>query len=170
MPSRPLPMMLTADQWQMPGPRPPAIKLPVRALFLHHTVTIVTADPLADARRVALEGLRRFGQMSYSVLVHPRRVIFWAQMEHRGAHTKGHNSTALGLALIGNYHLATPSDDLVYDACVALWTLREFGLLVERPTVEPHRAVVKTLCPGAYAVAKVLPELRAVAGDPAWRP
>lgn len=164
------PMVLSREQWGMPGPVGPKCALPFATIFLHHTVTSVTRDPVADARLVAEFGIARFGRMSYSALVHPARVIFWAEMEHEGAHTLAWNSKAFGLSLVGNYEDDACPDSLAYDACVALHHLRAFGLVTATPEVRPHRDVKATACPGQHAVAKVLPELRAVAARPDWRP
>lgn len=164
------PLKVTAEQWGMVGPLGRPMRLPIDRVFLHHTVTPVTDRPLADARAVNRIGLQRFGRMSYSVLVHPGRVIFWAQTNHVGAHTRGHNSTAIGLALVGDYAHHEASDELAYDACVALHDLRSVGILTRTPLVDPHNAVASTACPGRFAVAKVLPMLRAVAADPSWSP
>lgn len=165
-----LPLMLTAAQWKMPGPVGRPMRLPVGTVFLHHTVSRVTKSPVSDAQHVARTGITRFGRMSYTALIHPHRVIFWGQMNHLGTHTAGHNSTSLGLAMVGNYDEVTPGEAMVYDACVALHVLRSFGLVTERPAIRPHRDVKATACPGARAIAQVLPMLRAVASDPSWRP
>lgn len=172
MPTRyTMPLMLTRAQWGMPGPVGPPLTVPVGQVFLHHTDTKVTAEPVSDAQQVARIGLNRFGLMSYSVLVHPARVIFWAQLEHRGAHTLGYNSTSVGIGLVGDYALrGTVPDSMVFDACVALSVMRSFGIVTSTPTVTPHRAVRATMCPGGDAVEKVLPFMRAVAADPSWRP
>ena len=164
------PMILNRDQWHMPGPVGPKMKLPVQTVFLHHTVTHVTSRPVDDAATVAREGIARFGRMSYSVLVHPARGIFGAQLEREGVHTLGHNPTSLSVSLIGNYDVDDVPDSMVYDACVALHVLRSFGLTIDRPLVLPHQAVRATACPGRHAVATVLPFMRAVAADPTWRP
>lgn len=154
----------------MPGPVGPELRLPVSRVFLHHTVTSVSSDPIADARRVANVTIARFGRMSYSVLIHPARVIFWAETEHQGVHTAGYNSSSVAISLVGDYSIHPVPDELVYDACIALHHLRAYGVVTSRPTVEPHSAVKATVCPGGYARAKVLPLLRAVAADPSWRP
>ena len=164
------PLILNRDQWHMPGPVGPPMRLPVKTVFLHHTVTRVTTRPLDDAAVVAREGIARFGRMSYSILVHPARVIFGAQLEREGVHTLGHNPTSLAISLVGNYLEHEVPDSMVYDACNALHVLRSFGLTIARPLVLPHGAVRATACPGRHAVDKVLPFLRAVAADPTWRP
>lgn len=166
----PPPLALAATDWGMPGPVGAELGLPVDNVFLHHTVTAVTDRPIEDALDVAMIGIARFGLVSYSVLVHPARVIFWAQTEHRGAHTRGWNSRAVGLALIGDYQRRDMPDSMVYDACVALHALRSFGVVSARPTVRPHQQVSATACPGRHAIASVLPFLRAVAAEPNWRP
>ena len=169
-PAFPLPMILTAAQWGMPGPLGAPMKLPVEDVFLHHTVTKATDDPLEDARGVARVGIARFGRASYTVMIHPHRVIFWTQTGHVGAHTMGRNSISFGIALIGDYSRDPVPDTLAFDACVALAALRSFGLVEAHPVIRPHSDVSATACPGSHAKAKVLPMLRAVAARPDWRP
>ena len=166
----PQPMILTASQWGMPGPLGPKLTLPVGLVALHHTAAPATHQPIEDARAIARTGIARFGRMSYTVLIHPARVIFWAQTEHIGAHLADRNSKSVGIALIGNYQFEDPPDLMIYDACLALHSLRAFGIVASTPRVEPHQAFSATACPGSQAVAKVLPFLRAVAADPSWRP
>lgn len=164
------PLILTREQWHCPGPVGPKMNLPAKLVFLHHSVTPTTGNPVADAQGVAHVGIERFGRLSYSGLVHPARVIFHGQTEHRGAHTENFNSVALGLCLIGNYEAGQVPDSLVYDACVLFHAWRSVGLLIDRPLVLPHDSVKATACPGSHAIEKVLPFLRAVAADPSWRP
>jgi hypothetical protein len=139
-------------------------------VFIHHTVTRASSDPVLDARAVEAVGRRRFGRLSYGVLVHPRSAILWGAPDRVGCHTEGHNSTAVGLALIGNYEDDPVTEELVYAACVALHALRTFGIVTKTPTIRPHREVKSTACPGRHAVADLLPWLRLVAADPSWRP
>src|SRR5688572_23919714 len=86
------------------------MKLPATGVFLHHTVTPVTDFPYQDARRVEAEGIARFGQMSYSYLVHPAGVILEGAGTKVGAHTANNNRTSFGIGLIGDYDDAPGAD------------------------------------------------------------
>jgi len=165
-----LPRFLTAKQWLCPGPEGPLQKGPVSDVFLHHTVTPPGADPVLSARRIADIGIHRFGRLSYTVLVHPSRTVLWGHLGHVGVHTEGHNSTAVGIALIGNYDIAHVPPTMTFDACVALDVLRRLGIVTRQPNVRPHRDVKQTACPGQWGVADCLPWMRLVAADPSWRP
>lgn len=149
---------------------PGAVKLPVGTVFLHHTVTRVTSDPCADARAVAAVGTARFGRLSYSYLIHPSGVILEGMGERIGAHTAGYNSSSLALAFIGNLENTKPTNDAIASACWLLWVLRAFGGTKRTFDVVPHRAVSATACPGRHGLEVALPFLRAVAGDPNWKP
>lgn len=165
------PLVLHREQWGMPGKLGPGqVVKPAKVVFLHHSVTPVTDNPVHDAQTIARVGIERFGRMSYSVLIHPARVIFEGQGTFIGAHTENHNSTSFGLCLIGNYEANEVPDSMVYDACYWLHAARSFGLLIPRPLVVPHEALKATACPGDSAIAKALPLLRAVAADPSWQP
>lgn len=168
---QPDPPFVPRDLWRMPGPLGPAMPDPrVRTLFLHHSVTSVTDDPCADARRAAAVGVERFGRCSYSYFIHPAGVVLEAQASHIGAHTAGWNSKAKSVCLLGNYDTTIPSDDMIRSACWLVWVLRGFGGTVQAPAMMPHRAVAQTACPGRHAVERVLPFMQAVAADPAWKP
>ena len=164
------PLVLNRGDWRMRGKLGPALKLPVKMVVLHHSVTPVTAKPVDDAQAIADVGSSRFGLPSYSYLIHPARVIFEMQGTHRGAHTEDHNSTAVGICLVGNYDAGNVPDSMIYDACYALFGLRAYGVTITSPLVVPHRLFKSTACPGAHAIEKVLPFMRAVAADPSWRP
>ncbi len=102
----------------------------------------------------------------------------------RGAHTLGFNATSTGIAVIGNFDLVRPSDD-VLDAVarVAAWKLRSYhrdptsstlvwshgsdrfrsGHQVRLPTIDGHRDTNQTACPGRHLYHH-LPEIRHRAG------
>jgi len=98
----------------------------------------------------------------------------------RGAHTLGFNNTSTGIAVIGNYDNARPSD-AVLDAvaAIAAWKLRSYhrdplgstrvwshgsdrfraGRRVVLPTIDGHRDTNQTACPGRHLYHH-LPEIR----------
>ncbi len=70
----------------------------VDTVFIHHTVTQHTADPLFDTRNVQNVAFGRgFSDISYTLLVHPDGTILEGRIYDGkpavGAHTKGYNST-----------------------------------------------------------------------------
>jgi hypothetical protein len=126
--------------------------LPARALYLHHTVTQVTPHPYADMRVVEAEGVRRFGHISYSYVIHPDGTTMEGCGTRRGAHTEGRNSTAFGVALIGNYDQRNVTAMQLDAVRWLVAALVEAGNL--RPGIYPtggHRDVKATACPGAKA-------------------
>ena len=67
-------------------------------------------------------------------------------MPRPGAHARGHNLTAVGVAFLGDFSLAPPDIDMVEvgaDLVAGLVALA--GRLI---LIRPHRAVAETLCPG----------------------
>jgi hypothetical protein len=98
----------------------------------------------------------------------------------RGAHTLGFNATSAGVAVIGNFELARPSDEVLDAvAAVAAWKLHPFdrdprgnvrvrsegsdryrrGRKVRLPTIDGHRDTNQTACPGRH-LYRHLPEIR----------
>jgi hypothetical protein len=144
--------MLLRAEWGMPGP----VGLPMkssRGLWLHHSVTRATSDPVQDARQIARIGVQRFGRMSYSFVVHPDGTILEGQNGHVGAHTRGQNSTSQAICCVGNFENDPVTDEMV----------RSIRLLVAQfgPLLGGHRDApgAATACPGRNLVAR-LPELR----------
>ena len=98
----------------------------------------------------------------------------------RGAHTLGFNSTSAGVAVIGNFETARPSDDVLDAvAAVAAWKLQPYdrdvmgnvrvfshgsdrfraGRKVRLPTIDGHRDTNETACPGRH-LYRHLPGIR----------
>ena len=98
----------------------------------------------------------------------------------RGAHTLGFNSTSAGVAVIGNFETARPSDDVLDAvAAVAAWKLQPYdrdvmgnvrvyshgsdrfraGRKVRLPTIDGHRDTNQTACPGRH-LYRHLPGIR----------
>lgn len=167
--------IVTRDRWGSKSKwRYGDLVLPVRNVFLHHTVTAVTAFPYVDVKKVEAEGIARFGQMSYSYLVHPGGVIFEGAGTKTGAHTKNNNSTSFGIALIGDYDDGAGADvwqvPTPWQIEAVQWLIYhlkvEKNWLLDNATLQPHKAVVQTACPGNKTVP-LLPEFRKVWVPPA---
>lgn len=153
------------------GPRP----LPLVEAWLHHTVTLapdlsfrdLDADSVDDdeakaMRQVEAIGQQRFGAgFSYNLAVMPSgRLYVGCGVRRIGAHTKGRNTKALGVVLVGDYSKRKPPVAMV-DALVALlqYAKQERWLRAAHFT-GGHRDApgASTACPGAYA-HKLLPEI-----------
>jgi len=138
----------------------PRMPLPAKEVWLHHTVTVVTDDPHADARTVQRVGISRFGYISYSYLVHPRGTVLEGQGLRVGAHTKNRNSISFGVSLIGNYEERHMTAEQVESTRRLIDWLQDAGHL--RRGVYPtgaHRDLAQTACCGRHAYARI-PELR----------
>lgn len=166
-----MPTFLHRQDWGFPGPLgPPMPVRPVRTIFVHHSVTPVTADPRHDARQVANIGIERFGRCSYSYAIHPSGVVLEMQGDRVGAHTARHNSSSFGVVLLGNYDRTPVPGPMTASACWLVWALRQFHLVAAVPLVAPHRSVSSTACPGQFGLSQVVPWMQSVAADQNWRP
>lgn len=160
--------IITRDRWGSTSKwKYGNLTLPVRNVFLHHTVTKVTAFPYKDTKAVENEGIARFGQMSYSYLIHPAGVILEGAGTKTGAHTKGNNSTSFGIALIGDYDDGAGTDVWMVPTSWQIeavqWLIYhlkvEKNWLADSAVLQPHRSVVATACPGNKTIP-LLPEFR----------
>lgn len=136
------------------------MKLPALGVFIHHSVTAVTEDVYRDMRSIESIGLERYGQFSYSYCVHPNdgQVLEGCGLM-RGAHTKGLNSTTIGICWIGNYEERVPKVQQIDATRQLISELVSRGLLVPNYYVKGHRDVFSTACPGRKLYA-MLPEIR----------
>lgn len=131
---------------------------PAQEVFLHHTVTPVTADPLADWRTVQNVAFGRgFVDISYSFGAHPMlpEAVLEGRGLREGAHTEGHNSRAFGIVLVGNFEVTEVPDHVVDSVRWIVWHLKDQGLLVPSAEIDPHRDVYATACPGKYAMGRL---------------
>lgn len=131
---------------------------PVPEIWVHHSVTTVSPDPLADWREVqAVAFGRGFTDVSYSFGVHPG--LPEAVLEGRGlrvgAHTLDHNSRSFGIVLVGNYEVSDLPDSMVDSVRWITWHLKDQGHLVPGAEIGPHRSVYATACPGQHAMARL---------------
>jgi hypothetical protein len=161
------------DEWDAPAPKAALqrMPLPVSKVYLHHTVTSISVDSKADMRKVT--NYSKYIDVPYTVVTHPNGDIFTGRylggVPALGAHTGGHNSEGLGLALIGNYVGAQPSEQAI-DAIVRVlnaWV--EQGFITRTFQLIPHQdAPYATACPGVNLKAQVASILgKAKAGQPA---
>lgn len=153
---------VTGRHWGYKPRRPQDIKpmkLPVKNLYLHHTVTPVSADPLADTRRVQQLVYNQYSAIPYNGLVHPDGTIlqgrYYGDRPALGAHTLGHNSDGLGLAAIGNYQTNPVTEQLLEGIVRAIRLWVQDGFLSPDYKLIPHRDVFETACCGRYLIDKI---------------
>lgn len=155
--------VIPRHEWGPRAPLGPPMTLPVGEANLHHSVTALTADPLADMRAIERIGIERFGIFSYSWAYHrPSRSLLTGAGDTIGAHTAGRNSRSLGLVLIGNYDVHPLDDIAVQDLGEALRWLVHTGRLTPDFVLRGHRDHKATACPGKHAYAR-LGDIRAAA-------
>jgi hypothetical protein len=158
--------IISRAQWGAKPPRttPIPLKLPVSELFVHHTVTAITANRIADVRVVQdIAFSRQFNDISYNWLVDIDGHVYEGRGFNVGAHVEGRNSKSMGVALIGDY-----SHRVVADAQVD--SIRQLvAWLISRDALTPglyptggHRDApdAHTACPGEFAMRRIV-EMRA---------
>lgn len=162
--------MTTKAQW---GAKPPKNKLgvisgSVSELFLHHTVT--ESGPPERQHEImrsvqATAFTKGFSDISYSFLVFPTGQIYegrgWGVV---GAHTLGHNAIAYAICLVGHYGHEPMTDAQVEAARQIVAEGQRRGFITNKPTIQGHREVYATECPGDNAFARLDDIRRAIAG------
>lgn len=132
--------------------------LPVSTVFLHHTVTSVSADAKADFRKVT--NYSKYIDVPYHVLVHPDGTIgtgrYLGGVPALGAHTGGHNSHSLGIAVIGNYVNEQPSQAAIDSVATVLSAFIAKGFITTQFILKSHSdAPYATACCGTNLKAKI---------------
>lgn len=166
-------MIISRETWRAKSASLPSVpmRLPATQVYIHHSVTPVTYDPYADARTIEAVGLERFGQFSYSYLIHPRDgEILEGCGLFRGAHTSQRNSTSFGICWVGNYEERAPKVQQVDATTWLIAWLTKAGHLIPGADILPHRSVYATACPGKN-IMKIFDALKVpwegpMAGDP----
>lgn len=155
------PQIIRRAEWGASSGRGPAMpNRPAEDAFMHHSVTRATSDPHRDMRVIEDVGVSRFGRFSYSWAYHPPAGL-WLEGagDTIGAHTADHNSTSVGLVVIGNTEVdlfgLAESDDFAW---MVRWLVAS-GRLHRNHDLFGHRDVRQTACPGAHAYER-LPLIR----------
>lgn len=154
-------MIIARTVWGAKPASLPAVpmRLPASEVFIHHSVTPVSPDPYADMRAIEAIGLQRFGQVSYSYVIHPRDgEILEGCGTMRGAHTAQRNSTSFGICWAGNYEERLPKVQQLDATRWLIDHLTRQGWLVPGADIRGHRDVYSTACPGKklYAMLDVI--------------
>jgi hypothetical protein len=142
-----------------PGPR---ITTPVSLLFAHHTVTGMDIGPSAGlatekAHMRFLEDVRGFSiGVPYNHCIFQSGRVYegqgWGRM---GAHTcntdlsRCWNTVSHGVAFIGNYETQRLTGAQIESFQKLMAQGKERGFHTRNVTVDPHRKVKATACPGA---------------------
>lgn len=133
--------------------RPVMTGLPVATVYVHHSVTVPTADADADMRGIENIDIGRFGVPSYSWVIHPDGIVLEGMGTHRGAHTinnarQSQNDIAFGVCFIGNFDNEQPTDAALRAGRELLGYLDDHSLLAAGWELRGHRDVYATACPG----------------------
>ncbi|AWP18468.1 putative N-acetylmuramoyl-L-alanine amidase [Scophthalmus maximus] len=136
---------------------PTNLSLPLSFMYIHHTHT--PSQPCLTFQQCSadMRSMQRFHQVDrgwddigYSFVAGSDGYLYEGRGWHRrGAHTLGHNSIGFGVSFIGDYAASLPSQHamgLVRDRLASCAV--GGGRLVARFTVQGHRQVVNTSCPG----------------------
>ncbi len=104
---------------------------------------------------------RDFSDISYSFLIFPTGNVYEGRgFGTVGAHTLGHNSTAYAMCLVGNYENEKMTDAQMDAVRAMIAEGQRLGFIASDFTVQGHREVTSTACPGRNAFDR-LGELRA---------
>lgn len=130
--------------------------LPAQNIYIHHTVTPFTDFPYKDAKLVESVGIQRFGQMSYSYVIHPNGTILEGAGIKTGAHTEGRNSTGFGIGLIGDYSAIPATDFQIRSVRWLIFYLKNVvNYLNDSAVLTPHNSLSNTICPGNGVLLKL---------------
>lgn len=131
---------------------------PVSKVFIHHTVTSAVTRSVSqekahmrELQQIAFS--RGFSDISYSFIVFPSGRMYegrgWGVA---GAHTLDHNSTAYGIALVGNFELYAPTDAALKAAARIIKKGRRASWIrpANQTQILGHRdsSSASTACPG----------------------
>ena len=154
-----------------------AAPIPAREVWLHHSVT-ATPPPNRDAEIQAMRileniGEQRFGGgISYTFAVMPSGTVFQGHSVNReGAHTKGRNSIARAIVLVGNYDVLRPSGAQIQAVGALLRSGASAGWFAAAKLNGGHRNApgASTACPGRFGM-DALAAMNSAAGNVAPQP
>jgi hypothetical protein len=137
------------------------VRLPVRELWLHHTVTSAPAHNIeaekAAMRSVEAIGQSRFGRgISYTFAVMPSGRVYEGTGAGRlGAHTGGRNSISHAIVLVGNYDTTVPSNTMLTGVADLVRHGHRSGWWQANRLTGGHRDVKATGCPGRHAYDRI---------------
>jgi len=120
----------------------------VTDVYLHHTTGEQQQDVQAWLRAIQRfhQQTRGWNDIGYSYLVDRNGTVWEGRGRNVGAHTKGYNSSSIGIAYLGDGSTKPPDDALIS-------IVRLIDLMAQRypiTTVRGHRHVGRTACPGDW--------------------
>lgn len=143
----------TRNDWGALPPRSSVTPMrKVNQIIFHHSVTGVTTDPARDIRTLqSIHFGNRWADIGYHLIVHPSGIIAEGRIHGGrpsvGAHTVNHNSTALGICVIGNYLTDHIGEDLLKLMGEAINYAISKDWVSSRPAIGGHKDFQATQCP-----------------------
>ncbi|OGS14397.1 MAG: hypothetical protein A2234_11125 [Elusimicrobia bacterium RIFOXYA2_FULL_58_8] len=160
-------------QWQAAPPREPYTQHAPRYFTLHHTQAhypgtyeeaVAEIQFIQDFHQTG----RGWNDIGYHFLIDPLGNIFEGRpLNVVGAHTKGHNTSNVGISMMGSFH--PPASHLLTAAAVnsfaPVGTYLKDTYTVNKSSFYAHRDLQKTDCPGDDLYPK-METLRGLIFDP----
>lgn len=138
-------------------------QIPAQEVFLHHSVTTAPGSD-REAEAQAMRTLERIGQtrfgggISYTWAVMPSgRVYQGHAVNKQGAHTRGHNTIARAIVLVGDYDQHTVADQQKQSIAELLRYAKAQDWITKPRLTGGHRQAsgAQTECPGRYGMAAI---------------
>lgn len=156
--------IIRREEWGMLDFKKVAMRLPVKQLYVHHSVTPGTWDGIHAMRQIDEQHANSAAQgksgFAYSWAIHPYTgEVFEGKGLYYGAHTLNHNATSFGIVFLGDFHPRFDENDgpigLDRLSPVAVdsfqWLvdlLKRQGSIEYGTLIDPHSLVRSTACPG----------------------
>lgn len=118
----------------------------ITTLFIHHTVHPNDWTDEECLRNLYYSHLAAYGGIGYNYCIGHEGIYYVGTLETIRAHTYGHNVEGVGIAFLGTFTNSAPATPVLVEAASFINNLR-FGLGSNLP-LQPHSAVVATICPG----------------------
>ena len=155
--------VIKRKDWGAGPHQSPRISTPVPKLVLHHAVTPEWTGVKAARNLDHIARGRGFAEISYSWLVDVAgNEIEGRGWGYQGAHTKGYNSSAHAICLIGNFENKVPPRAMLLGVARVIRRGRPFG---PNHITHGHRQLAPpgyTQCPGNRAL-RLIPEMNKLA-------
>jgi peptidoglycan hydrolase-like protein with peptidoglycan-binding domain len=144
---------ITRQQWGAQNPKTYNNNIgKVNDIYFHHTVIPPTNNSHADSRKVqAVAFGRGYSDVSYTLGIHPNGEVAELRVYNGrpavGAHTLGHNSTAIAIVFYGDYtgmELTQAQIDVTPQVILKTIAL---GWVSSKPRLFGHKQVYATACP-----------------------
>lgn len=140
------------------------LSLPVRELWVHHSVTETTkgksrAQVAAILRRIRAfhVGERGYSDIGYSFAIDANGRVWRLRGLRVGAHTLGRNDDSIGVVLLGNFETERPTTEMICSLYDLRGHLRDRDNLTRRSKMDGHRNApnASTACPGRHVMERI---------------